>query len=247
MTLTRRDVLVVIPAFNEEDSLAHVLHDVRSAGFDLVVVDDGSSDATSGVGRSIGEKVVSLPINLGVGGALRTGFQYARRRGYKAVVQVDADGQHDPSHIQNLIDAANASGAHMVIGSRFQTTETSMTVGVVRRQVMRVLAKSASIAGRTEITDATSGFRLIREPLLAELSMSLATNYLGDTYEAIVVSGRAGYIITEVPAPIRNRAIGKSSSSAFQSMKFTIKGLGVWILRLHTRIRTLSDNDERTA
>lgn len=110
---------------------------------------------------------------------------------------------------------------------------------------MRLLAKSASLACRTEITDATSGFRLIREPLLKELSLSLATNYLGDTYEALIVAGRAGYVIREIPAPIRERLIGQSTSSAMQSVKFTIKGLGVWILRLHTQIRPLvSDRRE---
>jgi hypothetical protein len=112
---------------------------------------------------------------------------------------------------------------------------------------MKIMAKSASIAAKTEITDATSGFRLIREPLLTELSVSLPTNYLGDTYEAIVAAGRAGYIVHEIPAPIRERMTGMSSSTTVQSVKFTFKALGVWVLRLHARIKPLGHGIDDSA
>lgn len=236
MTLTVEDVLVVIPAFNEERSIAGVIAAVRSAGFGMVVVSDGSRDRTAGICREQGVTVLELPINLGVGGALRTGFQYACRRGYEAIVQVDADGQHDPSLVHRLLDEANATGADLVLGSRFRSDGTTMRVGVLRRVVMRVLATSASVATRTPISDATSGFRLIRRPLLDHLSVDLATNYLGDTYESLIAAGRAGYRIIEVPVAMSERSHGTSSASVLDAVRFTIKGLGVFILGLHPKI-----------
>ena len=121
MNLLPKDVLVVIPAFNEERSISGVVQAVKGAGHDMVVVSDGSSDGTVAECRRIGAPVLQLPFNLGVGGALRTGFQYACRRGYAAIVQVDADGQHDPGQILELIRAANETGADLVLGSRFRS------------------------------------------------------------------------------------------------------------------------------
>ena len=236
MSLLAKDVLVVIPAFNEERSIAGVVQAVRSAGHELVVVSDGSSDGTVAECRRTGARVLQLPINLGVGGALRTGFQYACRRGFSAVVQVDADGQHDPGQIAELIRIANETGADLVLGSRFRSEGTTMKVGSLRRFVMRILAASASVAARTQITDATSGFRLIGRPLLDQLSVDLATNYLGDTYESIIMSGRAGYRICEVAVSMSDREHGMSSASVMDAVRFTIKGLGVFVLGLHPKL-----------
>lgn len=236
MSLSTNDVLVVIPAFNEERSIAGVVEAVRVVGHEMVVVSDGSYDGTVTECRRIGVPVLQLPINLGVGGALRTGFQYACRRNFAAAVQVDADGQHDPEQIAELVRAANETGADLVLGSRFRSEGTTMKVGFLRRFVMRILATSASIAARTEITDATSGFRLIRRPLLDQLSVDLATNYLGDTYESIVMSGRAGYRIHEVAVSMSEREHGVSSASVLDAVKFTIKGLGVFVLGLHPKL-----------
>lgn len=236
MSLSTNDVLVVIPAFNEERSISGVVEAVRAVGHEMVVVSDGSYDGTVAECRRIGVPVLQLPINLGVGGALRTGFQYACRRNFAAAVQVDADGQHDPEQIAELVRAANETGADLVLGSRFRSEGTTMKVGFLRRFVMRILATSASIAARTEITDATSGFRLIRRPLLDQLSVDLATNYLGDTYESIVMSGRAGYRIHEVAVSMSEREHGVSSASVLDAVKFTIKGLGVFVLGLHPKL-----------
>lgn len=236
MSLSTNDVLVVIPAFNEERSISGVVEAVRAVGHEIVVVSDGSYDGTVAECRRIGVPVLQLPINLGVGGALRTGFQYACRRNFAAAVQVDADGQHDPAQIAELVRAANETGADLVLGSRFRSDATTMRVGLLRRFVMRILATSASVAARTQITDATSGFRLIRRPLLDQLSFDLATNYLGDTYESIVMSGRAGYRIHEVAVSMSEREHGVSSASVLDAVKFTIKGLGVFVLGLHPKL-----------
>jgi glycosyltransferase involved in cell wall biosynthesis len=171
-----------------------------------------------------------------VGGALRAGFKFAVRNQYRAVVQVDADGQHDASQIVNLIETANESGAHLVLGSRFQRSAESMTVPVVRRQVMRLLSALASRATGTTITDATSGFRLIQDPLLSEFAKVFPSYYLGDTYEALISAGKAGFVVREIPTVIVNRTHGTSSASTRQSVKFIFKSVVVAGLGIHARI-----------
>jgi len=239
--LSTTNTLVVVPAFNEEQTIAEVVREIYACGYQVLVISDGSSDNTVKIVKASGARLLDLPINLGVGGALRAGFKYARERGFQAVVQVDADGQHPANEIVSLLNEVNNTSAHMVIGSRFLSDETSMSVGKVRRYVMRVLAKSASVATGTKISDATSGFRVIREPLLSEFSQTFAVNYLGDTYEALIAAGRAGYTVREIPAALRSRQNGESTASVMQAFRFTIKGLVVSILRIHPRIGQLKN------
>lgn len=234
--LTKQNVIVVVPALNEAASIADVLRSLKEHGCTTVVISDGSVDATAAIARECGVAVLDLAINLGVGGALRAGFQYACRHGYEAVIQIDADGQHPVDHIDDLIFAANDLHADMVVGSRFVNGSATMQVNGVRRLTMRVLAWSASRATRSPITDSTSGFRLIRQPLLGKFSHLFASNYLGDTYEALIAAGRAGYVVREIAAPIRERSIGESSSSTMQSFLQTVKVFTVALLQLHTRI-----------
>ena len=231
------NTLIVVPALNEESSLASVIAEIKSCGYEVLVINDGSTDGTADVARASGARLLDLPINLGVGGALRAGFKYACERNFQAVVQVDADGQHPADEIVHLLDEAKASGAHLVIGSRFLSDGTSMEVGKIRRFVMRLLARSASSATQSPITDATSGFRIIQQPLLTEFSRTFAVNYLGDTYEALIAAGRAGYVVREIPAALRPRLNGKSTASIAQAVSFTLKGLAVTALRIHPRIR----------
>jgi glycosyltransferase involved in cell wall biosynthesis len=235
--ITPANTLVVVPALNEESSLASVIAEIKSCGYEVLVINDGSTDGTADVARASGARLLDLPINLGVGGALRAGFKYACERNFQAVVQVDADGQHPADEIVHLLSEANASGAHLVIGSRFLSDGTSMEVGRIRRFVMRLLARSASNATQSPITDATSGFRIIQQPLLTEFSRTFAVNYLGDTYEALIAAGRAGYVVREIPAALRPRLNGKSTASIAQAVSFTLKGLAVTALRIHPRIR----------
>ena len=235
-TISKENTLVLVPAFNEAGSISDVLSELKSFNYQVLVVSDGSSDGTSDISRSMGIRVLDLPLNLGVGGALRAGFRFAVKEKYSAIVQIDADGQHPAGEIENLIAAANGNQAQLVIGSRFLSDGTSMKVGIVRRLVMRVLARSSSRATGTNITDTTSGFRIICEPLLTKYAMSFPTNYLGDTYEAVVAAGRSGYKVIEIPAAMRERTAGESTASIAQSLRFTVKGLIVALLRLHRRI-----------
>ena len=124
----------------------------------------------------------------------------------------------------------------MVIGSRFIGDGSSMKVSGIRRMAMSVLARSASAAAGGPVSDSTSGFRLIRQPLLGQFAVQFANNYLGDTYESVVSAGRSGYRVVEIPAGLRDRTHGESSASTGSAVRFTLKGLGVWMLGFHKKL-----------
>ena len=233
------DVLVVIPAFNEVESIGQVVDQVRTFGFQTLVVDDGSIDQTADVAHQYGANVVSLTLNSGVGGALRCGFRYAVENGFAAVIQCDADGQHLPSHLDDLVQATNRTDAHMMIGSRFGSESTTHDPSSLRRFAMWMLSKVAQRATKNIITDSTSGFRLIRQPLLGELALNLPAYYLGDTFETVVVAGRAGYHIEEIGVAMAARLHGTSSSGNFRSILLIGKVLTTVLLGIHFRLRRL--------
>ncbi len=243
--LDKTNVLILIPAFNEEMNLGAVVREILDDGYQILVIDDGSADNTRDVAIDCGVDVLSLPFNLGVGGALKAGFRRACELDFLAAIQVDADGQHQKSEISKLIDEANATAAHLVLGSRFRSLTNELEIGSSRRFVIRMLARSASKATGVPITDPTSGFRLIGQPLLSEFSQNFPVNYLGDTYEALVSAGRGGYKVREVPAAMKNRVHGVSTASNVQAIKFIIKSILVALVRLHVRIRPYSGNDLR--
>ena len=245
--LDKSNILILIPAFNEQLNLATVVTEILDNGYQALVIDDGSRDNTRGVAIECGVDVLTLPFNLGVGGALKAGFRRACELDFLAVVQVDADGQHKTSEITKLLNEANVSSAHLVLGSRFRSDTNELVIGLPRRFVIRMLARSASKATGIKVTDPTSGFRLIRQPLLAEFSQSFPVNYLGDTYEALVSSGRAGYKVREVPTAMKNRVHGVSTASNVQAVKFIIKSLLVAMVRLHVRIDKYPGDNIRNA
>ncbi len=229
-------LLVVVPAFNEEASIGDVVKSIKQTGLEVLVVNDGSVDNTSQIAKQAGAIVMDLPINLGVGGALRSGFKFAVSRGYAAVLQLDGDGQHPVHRIQHLIAEYERTKADMVIGSRFATETRTMKVNFARELMMRVLARNASRATGTKLTDVTSGFRIIGGKLLEEFSLSFPVNYLGDTYEAVMSAGKAGYKVIEIPADITERKFGKSSASTIKAFSLTIKALFVVVLGIHSPI-----------
>ena len=233
--------LVLIPALNEQATIREVVLEVMDHGFDVVVINDGSGDKTAEFARAAGATVLNLRINLGVGGALRCGFRYAVNNGYRSVVQCDADGQHPISHIQKLIDVSNQTSSHLVIGSRFRYEEILMTVPRHRRFAMWLLGVIASRACQTKITDSTSGFRLISEPLLSQFAKNFPSHFLGDTFEANVVAGRSGYKVKEVAAPMSNRKAGVSSTGSGRSIILIARSILVVLFNLHFNITQLAD------
>ena len=235
--LQKTDVLVIVPAFNEAASIAQVLRDIRSNGFKALVVDDGSTDGAASIARECQAQVVSLPLNSGVGGALRCGFRCAVESGYSAIIQCDADGQHLSQHLNDLLEASNLSGSHIVIGSRFRSSQNTLDPSTTRRFAMWWLARIASRATGCKVTDSTSGFRLIRKPLLTELAKHLPDYYLGDTFEALVVSGRAGYMVEEIGVAMAPRQSGVSTASNGRAIALIGKSLTTVLLGLHFRIK----------
>ncbi|HEY0215310.1 MAG TPA: glycosyltransferase family 2 protein [Cellulomonas sp.] len=234
-------VLVVIPAWNEEDALPGVLDELRTvcaaepvlATTDVLVVSDGSRDRTADVARAAGVPVLDLPINLGVGGAMRAGFKYALRSGYDAVVQLDADGQHDPRGIPGLLAAAREHDADVVIGARFAGAGSYEARGP-RRAAMRVLAGVLSRVTRTRLTDATSGFKLAGPRAVRLFASEYPAEYLGDTVESLVIAARAGLVVRQVPVEMRERQGGRPSHSPLRAAVFlgrAVLALGVALSR----------------
>ncbi len=209
MIASPHHTLAVVPAYNEQDTVAEVVRRLRDAGYAAVVIDDGSVDRTGAEAEAAGARVLRLPANIGVGGALRTGFSYAVQRGVERVVQVDADLQHDPEAVPGLVKAAEATGADLVIGSRFAGGAYPVSRG--RRLLMRLLARLVSARVGIRLDDVTSGFRVISEPLLSWFSREYPTEYLGDTVEAILLARKHGASIAQVPAPMGPRAGGAST------------------------------------
>lgn len=211
--------LVILPALNEEEALAGVLRELSAScpDLDVLVVDDGSADATAAVARAEGVPVAVLPFNLGVGGALQTGFRYAVAHGYGRAIQFDADGQHDPTQIPALLEPLD-DGADLVIGSRFAAPEagSEYDVGRVRGGAMGILRLAVRVLSGRTFTDTSSGFRAFSAPLLAYYAANYPNEYLGDTVEALLLACHAGFRVVEVPVSMRVRAAGTPSTQSFK-------------------------------
>lgn len=210
MPASPREILVVVPALNEEASVGDVVKAVIAAvpGVTVLVVDDGSTDDTAGVATAAGAHVASLPFNLGVGGAMRVGFRYAMAHGYNAVVQVDADGQHDPAGIVALV--AKLDDADLVLGARFAGVGEYAVRGP-RKWAMVVLANVLSRSAGTRLTDTTSGFRASGPRAIALFARHYPAEYLGDTIESLVIASRSGLRVTQTPVAMRSRVAGVPS------------------------------------
>jgi glycosyltransferase involved in cell wall biosynthesis len=208
--------LVAIPAWNEEGSIVDVIANVRhhQPGVDILVVDDGSTDRTAQVAASAGAVVVSLPFNVGVGGAMRTAFLYAHRRGYGALVQVDADGQHDPADLDRLV--VGLATADIVVGTRFHP-ESMYFVGGPRRWAMVMLSKALTRMNRGTISDPTSGFRSAGPRAIELFAVEYPAEYLGDTVGSLAIAIRRGLSIHETPVTMYFRQVGRPSKNALWS------------------------------
>ena len=213
------NTLIVMPAFNEEESVRQVVIEVLTAlpGIAVLVVDDGSADSTATEARAAGALVAQLPFNLGVGGAMRVGFRYALQNGFDNVVQVDSDGQHDPASILALL--AQLDHADLVIGARF-AGEGNYEVKGPRHWAMVVLSQFLSRTAKTKLTDTTSGFKASGPRAVRLFAEHYPAEYLGDTIESLVIAARAKCVITQVPVSMRVRAGGRPSHNPLKAAAY---------------------------
>lgn len=231
MPFTLSDTLVVMPAFNEEESVADVVAEVEAKlpGITVLVVDDGSLDRTAEVAKAAGARVASMPFNMGVGGAMRLGFQYAKENGFPVVVQIDADGQHDPDGVPSLLAALDE--ADLVIGARF-SGQGDYEVKGPRRWAMTVLSRVLSRVVQAPLKDTTSGFKANGPKAVALFAHSFPAEYLGDTVEALVIAARAGLTVTQVPVTMRPRAAGQPSHNPIKAAVYLARAFVALLVAL---------------
>lgn len=213
-------VLVVIPAYNEQDCIASTVQSVIDAGFDYVVVNDGSTDATKAICDQHGFNVLNLPQNLGIGGCVQAGHKYALAHDYDADIQFDGDGQHDASHIPCLLDKL-AEGADLAIGSRFIDTTNGFQSTALRRLGITWLSFWIRLFTGNEVTDPTSGFRASGHRAIELFCKSYPTDY--PEPESIVQAIKAGLSIEEASVLMHERQGGKSSIGGLSSLYYMVK------------------------
>ena len=235
--MTARRTLVAIPAWNEEGSIASVIAKVREhrPDADILVVSDGSTDRTAEFARAAGATVAVLPFNVGVGGAMRTAFLHASRNGYQAMVQVDADGQHEPAELDALIDGLD--DADIVVGNRFHPGSTYAVRGP-RRWAMRLLSSALSRMAGSPIQDTTSGFRSAGPRAIGLFAVEYPAEYLGDTVGSLAIAIRGGLVVHEAPVTMYFREHGRPSKNALWSALYLGRAsLALVVTLLHRSAR----------
>lgn len=233
MEQTGRRALIIVPAWNEASNVGNTVREILAVdpSYDVAVIDDGSTDGTADVAREAGAKVLVLPFNMGVGGAMRTGFTYAQRKGYQRVIQVDADGQHNPTDIEKVLEGLQR--ADISIGARFSDAGDYKVCGP-RRWAMVVLASIVSRVAHTRLTDVTSGFRAANSRAIAQYVRYYPAEYLGDTLDSLVAACHAGLTVTQVPVAMRPRAHGTPSQGPLGATVYlgrSVFALGLALLR----------------
>lgn len=214
--------LIIIPAYNEETNIEKTVETIlkESSGFDYVVINDCSTDNTKAICEEKGYNVVNLPINLGIGGAVQTGYKYAVRNGYDMAVQVDGDGQHDPRFLEEMAEYLEQHGLDMVIGSRFIEKQGFQSSGL-RRIGIRFFTGLIKMVTGTTITDPTSGLRMVGKNVLQIFAEDYPKDY--PEPESVAAILRRGMKVEEIPVIMHEREGGVSSISMKKSVYYMIK------------------------
>ncbi len=217
-------VLVIIPAHNEEESLPGTLAHLRAAAPDVavLVVDDGSRDTTSAVAKAHGVPVVRHATNLGVGGALQTGFRWAWDHGFDVAVQLDADGQHDPAYLAALLEPVLAGRCNVSIGSRY-VTSTGYKAPLNRRLGMLLFSGVVKLALGQTITDTTSGFRAYDRAVIGVCRWEFPKDF--PDAPLLIDLARRGFRLLEVPVVMRERVAGRSFYTLGKQLYYPYKNL----------------------
>ena len=231
-----KKVLVIIPAFNEEHNLPRIIKRLREfEGIDIVVINDGSKDATSAAANRAGVDVIDLPFNLGIGGAVQTGYLFADKNDYDVAIQVDADGQHNPTDLMKIIGPVIRGETDMVLGSRY-IKKTGYRTPFARKAGMVVFSTVVSLINGQTLKDTTSGYRAVNKRVIRFFVDNYPTDY--PEVEALVLLKKSGFSIMEVPVTMSPREFGKSSITPFKSLYYMIKvllALFMNIIRAHKK------------
>jgi glycosyltransferase involved in cell wall biosynthesis len=217
--------VAIVPALNEELTVPRVIDELRAfdAGLVIVVVDDGSADRTAEVAAAKGAVVLRLPFNLGIGGAVQTGFRFAFEHDFDLAVRVDGDGQHDPAQLARILAPVLSGEADIAVGSRFAADEGGYRSSLPRRAGIRVLAWVVSRIAGQQVTDTTSGFQALNRRGIALFARDYPHDY--PEVEAIVMVFRHRLRLQEVPVSMRERGGGSSSITALRSIYYMVKVL----------------------
>jgi glycosyltransferase involved in cell wall biosynthesis len=216
--------LAMVPAYNEGDKVEFVIGQLRehAPDFDVLVIDDGSADDTANLAEAAGALVIRHPFNLGIGGAVQSGFKYARRHGYDVAVQVDGDGQHDPRYLHAMLEHLHTSGeADMVCGTRFLGEEAGYAVPRARRAGIRIFRFMLSSMLGQKITDPTSGFRMANRRGIELFARDYPHDY--PEVEAILMLKAHKLRLHEFPVRMRERDTGVSSIGFTQSAYYMVR------------------------
>jgi len=221
--MSAQRVVAIVPAWNESGAIGKVVAEVKSfdSAIDVVVIDDASTDDTSEVAESHGATVLRLPFNVGIGGAVQTGFRYARDEGYQVAVRLDGDGQHDAAEIAKLLEPLEAGEADLVIGSRFVDPGGTYRPPFARRIGIGVFARLVSILGGQRVTDTTSGFVALDRAGIELFASEFPHDY--PEVEATLVALRSGLRVTQVQVDMRERTTGSSSITFVRSLYYIVK------------------------
>lgn len=217
-------VLVIMPAYNEAETIKNVISAVKKelpeAG--IIVINDGSRDATGSIAKRLGVTVADLPYNMGIGAAMQTGYRYAELHDYDIAVQVDADGQHPPDQIKYIIGPIMEGTTDAVIGSRF-LIKGEYHPSLARNIGIKVFSAVVSLITGKKLTDTTSGFRAVNKRVIKVFAKKYPEDY--PEVEAIVLLHKAGFSIIEVSVKMKARAGGKSSITALHALYYMVKVL----------------------
>ena len=211
--------LAIIPAYNEVESIASVIDELRNdvPGTDFVVINDGSRDETAAICRAKGVKLIDLPVNLGLTGAVQTGMRYAYQHGYDAAVQIDADGQHVPKYIPRLAEKMQNEGLDIVIGSRFVTEKRPFTIRMIANTVLDYAIRMTT--GK-RMSDPTSGMRMYGKRVLGIMANDINASPEPDTVAYLM---RCGARVEDMQVTMRERMAGESYLNAWKSIKYMMR------------------------
>ena len=236
--------LIIIPVFNESASIGRIIDDINAnfPAYDILIIDDASTDESAFIAESsLKAEVIRLPFNLGIGGAVQTGFKYARQKEYEIALQFDGDGQHKVSEISKLISVVESGEADVVIGSRFNEKTDGFTTHALRRIGIMIFQLFSYLLIRQKITDHTSGFRAYNRRSFCFLADHYPTDY--PEPEVVILLGRNRFILKEVFTQMMRRQGGVSSIPVTKGPYYMVKVL-LAMFMASIRSRIITDNEK---